>query len=73
MDQATQDMRELLHMAALLKGAAARAVFHDCSAIFLGVAEMLERRALAAAGENPEPAPQPPPPPQARQPLNIMA
>jgi len=44
MDHA-QDLREMLQMAALLKGAAARAAFRDCFGIFLGVSELLERRA----------------------------
>lgn len=63
-----QDLRELLQMAALLKGAAARAVFRDCSATLLGVAELLERRALA---DTCPASPVPPPPP--RQPVNITA
>ena len=70
MDHA-QDLREMLHMAALLKGAAARAAFRDCFGIFLGVSELLERRAvMLAAGETEsgETASQPP----ARQPINIM-
>jgi len=74
MDRATNDLHEMLHMVALLKGAASRAVFADCAVIFLGVAEMLERQALAiAAGErDAAPAPSASPPP-ARQPINIMA
>jgi hypothetical protein len=35
----------MLQVAALLKGAAARAAFRDCFGIFLGVSELLERRA----------------------------
>ena len=70
MEQPAQDLRELLHMAALLKGAAGRAVFHDCSAIFLGVAELLERQAMTLVeGESVLP---PPTPPQKRHPINIM-
>jgi ribosomal protein S12 methylthiotransferase accessory factor YcaO len=73
MDQATQDLREMLHMAALLKGAAARAVFQDCAAIFLGVSELLERRAVALA-EGQEASPPPiMPVARPRQPLNITA
>lgn len=71
MDQATSDLHEMLHMAALLKGAAARAVFRDCAVIFLGVAEMLERQALGSGEQTSEPG-QPAPPPS-RQPINIMA
>jgi len=68
MDQPARDLRELLQMASLLKGAASRAVFRDCAAIFLGVAELLERRAQALAGDQPAPPTTTP----ARQPLNIM-
>ena len=68
MDQPAQDLRELLHMAALLKGAAARAAFRDCSAIFLGVAELLERQAVTMVeGVAPPPAPT-----TTRHPINIM-
>ena len=57
-DRQRQDLHELLHMVELMKGAAGRAVFRDCSAIFLGMAELLERRAVALAEDrNPEPLP----------------
>jgi hypothetical protein len=63
MDTAAQDVREMLQMAALLKGAAARAVFRDCATIFLGVAELLERRVQtqgeSGAARPPVPPPQP--------------
>jgi hypothetical protein len=68
MDQPVQDLRELLHMAALLKGAAGRAPFRDCSAIFLGVAELLERQAVMMAGGGSSTPPLAPP----RHPINIM-
>ena len=51
MDQETQDLRDLLRMATLLKSAANRALFHDCSVVFVGVAELLERRASLMAEE----------------------
>ena len=72
METAAQDLREMLQMASLLKGAAARAVFRDCAAIFLGVAELLERRVQALADDS-DANPPPLPPPQPRQPLDIRA
>ena len=53
---------------ALLKGAAGRAAFRDCSAIFLGVAELLERQAVMMAGGG---SGRPPPAPPRHQ-INIM-
>jgi hypothetical protein len=71
MDQETQDLRDLLRMATLLKGAAGRALFQDCSVVFLGVAELLERRAGLIAEEAQitqlEQAP-----PLPRRPVNIV-
>lgn len=72
MEAQDQDTRELLQMAALLKGAASRAVFRDCAAIFTGVAELLERRAMAINSGAPLPTP-PPPATTPRRPLNITA
>lgn len=63
------DLREMLQMASLLKGAAARAVFRDCAAIFLGVAELLERRVQGLTDDSEAS----PPPPHPRQPLDIRA
>lgn len=61
----------MLHMASLLRGAAARAIFRDCSAIFLGVAELLERRVLKEKdGAIPQASPSAPPAPH---PINITA
>jgi hypothetical protein len=73
MDQATQDLREMLHMASLLKGATARAVFQDCASIFLGVAELLERRAVAVAEDRTAPPLTAMPVTAPRLPINITA
>jgi hypothetical protein len=73
MGQALDDLYELLRMAAYLKSAASKPVFQESAALFLGIAELLERRATAIAEppEEPEQAPSPPPT-QRRQPLNIL-
>lgn len=47
MSQALDDLYELLRMAAYLKGAASKSVFQESAALFLGIAELLERRATA--------------------------
>ena len=73
MTQALDDLYELLRMAAYMKSAASKPVFSESAALFLGIAELLERRA-AAMTEPPEESEQLPAPSQERrrQPLNIL-
>ena len=73
MDPTFDDLYELLRMAAYMKSAASKPVFSESAALFLGIAELLERRA-AALSEPPEESEQLPAPPQERrrQPLNIL-
>jgi hypothetical protein len=73
MGQALDDLYELFRMAAYLKSAASKPVFSESAALFLGIAELLERRA-AAIMELPEaeaPAEEAPPE-RRRQPVNIL-
>jgi hypothetical protein len=74
MGQALDDLYELLRMAAYLKGAASKPVFQESAALFLGIAELLERRATAMTEPPPEEAePAPPPPPERpRRQINIL-
>jgi hypothetical protein len=76
MGQALDDLYELLRMAAYLKGAASKPVFQESAALFLGIAELLERRATAMTepSEPSEPAEPAPPPPveRPRRQVNIL-
>jgi hypothetical protein len=73
MGQAFDDLYELLRLAATLKSAASKPVFSETAALFLGIAELLERRATAMT-EPPEEELDPPiPPPARRRPgVNIL-
>jgi hypothetical protein len=73
MDQAFDDLYELLRLAATLRSAAAKPVFGESAALFLGIAELLERRATAITEPPEEPAPPPTRPMEKpRQPINIL-
>ena len=75
MEQTFEDLYELLRLAAHLRNAAAKPVFQESAALFLGIAELLERRATAMTepAEESEPPPNRPlPPERRRQPLNIL-
>ena len=72
MGQTLDDLYELLRMAAYLKSAASKPVFSESAALFLGIAELLERRATAMT-EPPEEEEQLAPQPQKpRRAINIL-
>ena len=74
MGQTFDDLYELLRMAAYLKSAATKPVFSESAALFLGIAELLERRATAITEppEEEEEQPPAPPPQRPRRPVNIL-
>lgn len=74
MGQTLDDLYELLRMAAYLKSAASKPVFSESAALFLGIAELLERRATAMT-EPPEEEEEQPPAAQPQRPrraINIL-
>lgn len=73
MGHALDDLYELLRLAAYLKSAASKPVFSESAALFLGIAELLERRATAMT-ETPEEMEPPAAPPaeRPRRQINIL-
>ena len=72
MAQALDDLYELLRMAAYLKSAASKPVFNESAALFLGIAELLERRATAMTEPPEEVEPPAPPVERPRRQINIL-
>lgn len=72
MAPALDDLYELLRMAAYLKSAASKPVFNESAALFLGIAELLERRATAMTEPPEEMEPPPPPVQRPRRQINII-
>ena len=74
MGQTLDDLYELLRMAAYLKSAASKPVFSESAALFLGIAELLERRATAMTEppEEEEEQPAAPQPQKPRRAINIL-
>jgi hypothetical protein len=73
MGEALDDLYELLRMAAYLKSAASKPVFHETAALFIGIAELLDRRATAMmAPVEPEEQLSEAMPELRRRPVNIL-
>ena len=72
MEAGFDDLYDLLRMAAYMRSAAAKPVFNESAALFLGIAQLLERQATAMTEPSEDRVPAAPPPERPRRSINIL-